>query len=481
MIKHPGRDSGVFLREMAMTREDEAVLIDSHAHIHGNEFRDDIEQILQRAADAGVKKIITVGADLESSVAAVELAARYGNIFCAVGVHPHDAAGVSDETFTNIADMTKSNGKVVAIGEVGLDFYRDRSPRDIQESVFRRFIGMARELNLPLIIHDRDAHERVMTILREEKGGEVGGVLHCFSGDLAMARECIDMGFYISIPGTVTYANNHLLHAVVRGVKIEHLLVETDCPYLSPIPHRGKRNEPSFVSLTAAKVAELKGLSFTDVARITTLNCERLFRIASSDQSAKIAYRIRNSLYLNITNRCSNRCTFCAKFDDFTVKGHFLRLDREPSVSEVMQAIDSESACDEVVFCGYGEPLIRLDLVKEVAIELKRRGLRTRVNTDGQANLVHGRNILPELAGLIDSISVSLNAADAATYVRLCNTPFGEAGFQAVCEFLRDAKKYIPQVTASAVTVPGLDVAAVKQLAIILGVDFREREYAEVG
>lgn len=463
-----------------MNRE-EMELVDSHAHIHGKEFSEDFDLMMKRAETAGVKTIITVGADLESSIAAVKLAERYENIYCAVGVHPHDAAGVDENSYRQIAELPVRSSKVVAIGEIGLDFYRDRSPRDLQEKVFRRFIGMARELSLPLIIHDRDAHERVMAILREEHAETVGGVLHCFSGDLKMARECIDMGFYISIPGTVTYPNNHMLHEVVRGVKIEHLLVETDCPYLSPIPYRGKRNEPSHVSLTAGKVAELKGLTLADVARITTLNSERLFRTGKSDQSAKIAYRIRNSLYLNITNRCSNHCTFCAKFDDFTVKGHYLQLDREPSVSEVLAAVASVSDCDEVVFCGYGEPLLRLDLIVKVAAELKGRGLRTRINTDGQANLVHGRNILPELTGLIDSISVSLNAADPATYVRLCNTPFGEAGFQAVCDFLREAKKHIPQVTASAVSVPGLDINAVKRLAESLGAAFREREYSEVG
>jgi TatD DNase family protein len=190
---------------------------------------------------------------------------------------------------------------------------------------------------------------------------------------------------------------------------------------------------------------------------------------------------IRNSLYLNITNRCSNRCTFCPKFDDFIVKGHELKLSHEPDFAEVMAAIDTKSDFSEVVFCGYGEPLVRLDLVKEVAAELKRRGLKVRINTDGQANLVHGRNILPELAGLVDVISVSLNAADPETYQRLCNTPFGADGFHGVCEFLREAGQHIPKVVASAVTVPGLDVDRVRALAEELGVEFREREYAEVG
>ncbi len=455
-------------------------LVDTHAHIYGHDFLADFDAMLQRAKDAGVGHIVVVGADIESSIAACELADRHDTMSCVVGIHPHDAGRVTERCYELIRTLAGDNPKVRAIGEIGLDFYRDRSPREDQERVFRRFIGLARELSLPLVIHDRDAHDRVMTILREERAGEVGGVLHCFSGDLAMARECVEMGFYLSIPGTVTFPNNEALREVVRGVKIEHLLLETDAPYLAPVPFRGKLNEPAHVALTARKVAEVKGLSLEDVARITTLNARRLFRLPG-EQAARIAYRIRDSLYLNITNRCSNRCSFCAKFDDFTVKGHFLQLDHEPDAVEVLAAVGEHSGYDEVVFCGYGEPLIRLELVKEVARALKEEGRRIRINTDGQANLVHGRNILPELAGIVDSVSVSLNAADGATYARLCNTPFGDGGFRGVCDFLTQAKQYIPEVIASAVTVPGLDVAAVRTLAQSLRVTFREREYAEVG
>jgi TatD DNase family protein len=228
-------------------------------------------------------------------------------------------------------------------------------------------------------------------------------------------------------------------------------------------------------------VAELKALTLEDVGRITSLNAKRLFGIGEKDQAARIAYRIRNSLYLNITNRCSNRCSFCAKFEDFTVKGHYLQLDHEPNADEVMAAIGNPGPVDEVVFCGYGEPMLRLDLIKDIAARLKQKGLRIRINTDGQANLVYGRNILPELAGLVDCISVSLNASDAETYARLCNTPFGKDGFDGICRFLSEATKHIPKVVASAVTVPGIDIAAVRRLAESLGVEFREREYAEVG
>ncbi|MSN25854.1 MAG: YchF/TatD family DNA exonuclease [Geobacter sp.] len=460
-------------------QESKTVLIDSHAHIYYRDYAADFEEMLARASDAGVAAMLVVGTDLESSRESVELAEKYPQLYASVGIHPHDAGRVTEKCYDVIRELAQASPKVVAIGEIGLDFYRDRSPRDVQEVVFQRFLQMASELEMPVIIHDRDAHDRVMTILQEKKVRR--GVLHCFSGDAAMAAQAIAMGFYISIPGTITYSSNEALREVVRAVSIDRMLVETDCPYLTPVPFRGKRNEPAYVRIAAEKVAEVKGLTLDDVARITTKNVRDLFGIRLWDQSTKIAYRIRNSLYLNITNRCSNRCSFCAKFDDFTVKGHNLLLDGEPSYDEIMTAIGKPDGIDEVVFCGYGEPLIRLELVKQVAAELKRLGYAIRINTDGQANLVHGRNILPELKGLVDSISVSLNAPDAASYNLLCNTPFGRSGFEGVCDFIREAKESIPQVVASAVTVPGTDIDACRRLAESLGAEFRVREYAEVG
>lgn len=455
------------------------VLIDSHAHIYFQDYATDFDDMLKRAEDAGISAILVVGTDLESSRESVELAEKYPQLYAAAGIHPHDAGTVTDACYDVIRSLAVSSRKVVAIGEIGLDFYRDRAPRDLQELVFRRMLRMAAELDKPVIIHDRDAHDRVMTILREETVRK--GVLHCFSGDADMASEASALGFHISIPGTITYPANHSLRDVVRSVSIDRMLVETDCPYLTPVPYRGKRNEPSYVRLTAETVAEVKGLTLADVARITTKNAGDLFGINLWDQSTKIAYRIRNSLYLNITNRCSNRCSFCPKFDDFTVKGHNLMLDSEPSFEEVMAAVGQPEGIDEVVFCGFGEPLIRLDLVKQVAGELKRRGYRIRINTDGQANMVHGRDILPELAGLVDSMSVSLNASDAETYNRLCNSPFGEIGFDGVCEFIRAAASRVPQVIASAVTVPGINIEECRTLAESLGAEFRAREFTEVG
>jgi len=456
-------------------------LIDTHAHLDHEQFDKDRAAVIVRARENGISHMLSVGCDLASSRANVALSESQPNIFAAVGIHPHDAGQADEAGIAELKAMIANSQKIVAVGEIGLDFYRDRSPRDVQRLAFRRQIALARETGLPIIVHDRDAHEEVLQILKEENASEIGGVLHCFSGDTAMAKACLELGFFLSFPGTITYPKNAPARDVVRSIPIDHLLVETDCPYLAPQAFRGRRNEPAHVRHTAEMVAEIKGLTIEDVARITSLNAFKLFGIGSIDQTAKIAYRIRNSLYLNITNRCTNACTFCAKFKDFTVKGHRLKLDHEPSFAEVIQAIGNPASFSEVVFCGYGEPLLRLDLIKQVAAWLREQGVKVRINTDGQANLAHGRNVLPELAGLVDAVSVSLNAPDAQTYQRICRSGFGVAGYQAVKDFLREAPRYIPSVTATAVTLPGIDMSACRQVAETLGVEFREREYNEVG
>lgn len=200
---------------------------------------------------------------------------------------------------------------------------------------------------------------------------------------------------------------------------------------------------------------------------------------SSAVSESEIAYRIGNSLYLNITNRCSNHCTFCPKFTDLSLKGHNLGLDTEPTPAEVLLAMGEPEGIDEIVFCGFGEPLLRVDAVLLIARELKQRGYRIRINTDGQADLVHGRSVVTELVDLVDCISVSLNAADAPTYQKICNSPYGDAGFDGVCTFISEAVRQIPRVVVSAVTVPGVDIDACRALALKLGAEFRVREYQE--
>ncbi len=458
---------------------------DTHAHLDDPRFDPDRAEVIRRALDAGVRSIITVGcwSGAKGFSPVIDVVKGNPSVHCALGIHPHDAKDVADDgPYELIRRLASDPGnRVAAIGETGLDYHYDNSPRDVQRTVFTRQVRLARELNLPLIIHSREADKDTLEILKSEGAQETGGVFHYFSGDPRMAKEALDMGFYLSFTGVVTYPKAEGAREAVRSVPIERMLIETDCPYLPPAPHRGKRNEPAFLPLTAAAVAGVKGLSVEDVARITTRNAGDLFGLGGREE-IRIAYPIRNSLYLNVTNRCTNYCTFCAKFKSYTVKGHYLRLKDEPDFQEVIAAIGPDpEKYDEVVFCGFGEPLIRLDIVKQVGMHLKRRGCRIRIDTDGLANLVHKRNVLPELM-FVDCISVSLNAPDSETYQRLIKTPFGDGAYPAILYFLKEAKKYIPKVVASIVAVPGLDVEACRKVAEEdIGVGFRVREYNVVG
>ena len=252
------------------------MLIDTHAHIQMTEFDADREETLSRARVAGIELMVTVGYHLEASRLAVEAAGRYPEVFASVGIHPHDARHYDEKTEQALRELAGSP-KVVAIGEAGLDFFRDRSPRPAQIEAFRRQIHLAKERGLPLIVHDREAHQETMQILREEQAEVV--VLHCFSGDLAMAEEAWARGYYTSIAGPVTYPKNEALREVVRRARPDRLVLETDCPYLPPQAFRGKRNEPAHLLKTAHEVADLLGVSLDELGRLTTENARRLFRV----------------------------------------------------------------------------------------------------------------------------------------------------------------------------------------------------------
>jgi len=456
------------------------VYFDSHAHLDLEPLCDAEGEVVRRAREAGVTRIVTIGIDPESSEKAIAIAHRHAGVYAAVGLHPHDASASSEPLLARLEELSRCD-KVVGIGETGLDFYRDRSPREAQRAAFREQIRLARRRNLPIIVHDRDAHDEILSILAEENAADVGGIIHCFSGDYEMARRAIGMNFLISIPGAITYKGSGTQVEAVRRIPLEKLLIETDCPFLAPLPYRGKTNEPAYVPLVAKKIGEIKGVAGEDVGRVTILSALRIFRIPAEEE-VRVSYKIRNSLYLNITNRCTNTCTFCAKRDDYYVKGHYLKLPGEPSVEEVVAEVGDPTEYDEIVFCGFGEPFLRLADVKAIAKALKGKGAKIRINTDGLANLVHGRNVLPELSGLVDALSVSLNAPDAGTYARICPNRYGAASFPALLDFLREAPRHIPSVVATAVDLPGLDPDAVRRLAeSIEGVTFRLRPFAEVG
>ncbi len=458
-------------------------LIDTHAHLTFPQFTEDCAQVLARAWAAGLECIVVVGAGegLAGNARAIELAESDDRLVATAGVHPHDAAALKGNWRDELAALA-CNPKVAAIGEIGLDFYHRHSEPAVQERVFREQLALARELGKPVVLHSREASDALWKIFDAEGAPEAGLVFHCFSGTVEEARRAVERGWYLSIPGIVTFKKATGLQEVVAATPLERLLLETDCPYLAPEPHRGGRNEPAYVVEVARAIARLKGLALEDVARVTTLNAKRAFGLPGAELEPRIAYRIRDALYLNITNRCNLACRFCPKFTDFEVKGYYLRLHKEPDVEQIFQAVGQPEDYDEVVFCGYGEPTLRLEVVRVIAKRMKERGAKkVRLNTDGLANLVYGRNVLPELAGLIDAVSVSMNAADAQLYAQTCPSRFGEQAYPAVLDFIREAKKHIPEVIASVVAVPGLDLDACRARARELGVPLRIREYMNVG
>ncbi len=251
------------------------MLFDSHAHIGDKQFENDREDVIRRAEENGVTHILNVGYDLEASRASVKLAEGHGKVYAAVGIHPHDAASVTDNTLEEIRRLARHE-KVVALGEMGLDYYRNLSPKAKQHQVFREQIRLAKELKLPIIVHDRDAHQDTIDILKEEGANAVGGILHCFSGSWAMAKQCLQLGFYISLAGPVTFKNARRPQEIAKLIDINRLLVETDCPYLAPEPKRGKRNEPAYVKYVAEKIAELRRDSFEELAFITFNNTKKI-------------------------------------------------------------------------------------------------------------------------------------------------------------------------------------------------------------
>jgi len=453
---------------------------DSHCHLNDPAFDEDRDEIIRKVKDSGMVYLLNVGYDLATSRFAVELADKYEFMYASVGIHPHNAALVDDDVLAELARIAEYP-KVLAIGETGLDFYRDRSPRDAQEKSFRAHLKLAREANKPVIIHCREDMEQCLSILEEENVGETRGVMHCFSGDAEDVRRCVELGLYVSFAGNITYPKAEDLREALAAAPGHRILVETDSPYLSPQKKRGKRNDPANLWFVIDQAAETRGVTREDMERVAVTNFEELFGVGP-EREGEIAYKIRNSLYLNVTTSCTNQCHFCARYYSDTVQGHNLRIKKDPTAEEMIKAIDDPTRYYEIVFCGYGEPTLRLDNVKAVARVVKEKGGKTRLNTNGHGSYIAGRDITPELAGLIDHVSVSLNASDAGTYNAICN-PQIPGAYEKVLEFIRSAKKHVPKVTASIVAILGkVDVEACRRLAEDeLGVNFRVREYDLVG
>lgn len=255
------------------------MLFDTHVHLNADQFGDDLDEVLTRALEAGVTNMVVVGFDEKTINRALELIERYEELYAAVGWHPVDAVDMTDEHLAWLEELS-SHPKVVALGEMGLDYHWDKSPKDVQKEVFRKQIRLAKKVKLPIIIHNREADQDIVDLLKEEEAGEVGGIMHCFGGSVEIARQCLDMNFYISLGGPVTFKNARRPKEVAQAVPLDRLLIETDCPYLAPHPYRGKRNEPAYVKLVAEQIASLREMSYEALSTATRENAKKLFGIS---------------------------------------------------------------------------------------------------------------------------------------------------------------------------------------------------------
>lgn len=455
------------------------MMIDTHCHLDFKDFDSDRDSVIDRAERCDVGRIINIGSSVEGSRRSIELARKYDILYASLGVHPHEAKTVTDDVIAEFRRLAKEK-KVVAIGEVGLDYYRNLSPKNKQVETFKRFIRLAGELSLPLVIHARESNREVLDILKNEVKDKVSGVMHCFSGDKKILKRCLDLGLYISFTCNLTFKNAKDLREAARDVPVERLLLETDAPFLAPQEFRGKRNESSYLTYLVDEWARILNLSREDITRITTHNANELFKLGLED-AARIVYEIRDSLYLNITNRCTNSCDFCIRTETPFVKGHNLRLDREPTAEEILRAIGNPARYKEIVFCGYGEPTTRLDALKAISKEVRGKGLKVRVVTSGHGDLINGRPIVKELVGLVDRVSVSLNADTESKYINICKPEFGPGTYKHVLSFIKDCVVNKIETEVTCLDLPGVDIKECERIAKNLGANFRLRRLGVTG
>ena len=451
------------------------MFIDTHAHLFYPNYNDDVGEVINRAKNSGIDFIIVPGTDTASSSQAVDLADKYDFIYAAVGIHPHDTKEWDSSLLEEIEQLAVHQ-KVVAIGEIGLDYYYDFSPKEKQIHAFEEQINLALKLELPIIVHNREANEDVMRIIRSYQGSGLKAQFHCFAGSAIDARELVEMHHYISFTGNITFKKADTLRKILSSIQIDNLLLETDSPFMTPVPHRGQRNEPAYINLVAEKIAEVQNLTINDVANATSLNAFKLFGIGNMP-GLTYTYKIRNSLYINVTNRCNADCVFCKRKGDATVKGYSLKMSKsqEPPAKTYIKEIGNPKDFDEIVFCGFGEPTIRWDVVKEVARYVKANGGKTRLDTDGHGNVINKRDITPELKGLVDVVSISLNSVDKEQYAKLMKVD--PQLYEEMINFAKKAKQYC-NVIMTVVDYNTVDVKSAKKFVEDeIGVTFRERPY----
>lgn len=452
--------------------------IDTHCHLDHPDFDVDLSAVWEDAQRQGVHYAIIPATNYASFEKAARIAGQYPGLWAAAGLHPHEASRAKTE-LPLIRKMLEQ-GAAIAVGETGLDYHYKYSTPEEQQAAFRHQIELALEFHLPLIIHVREAWEDARATLERYDLSSSKIVFHAFSGDEDDAQWVLEHGGFIGIGGVVTFARAERLTAIVRTFPRERILLETDAPYLTPEPYRGRRNLPAYVGLVAERLATLWGVPVAEVRAQTSLTARQVFGLPRGGKGQAV-YRLKDSLYINMTNRCPNRCTFCLCCGLSGIGGAELWLDLEPTVDEVLAVFDAESRINqptEVVFCGFGEPAARWRDVYRVGKALRLRGMKLRLDSNGLGNLLNGRDITPEVAEVMDAVSVSLNAPDAATYHRTCHPRFPDA-FAAVVDFIKScvAHGIVTTATAVAGVIDDEAMMATGDLAQSLGAGFRKRNW----
>jgi TatD DNase family protein len=452
------------------------MFVDTHAHLFYENFKDDLEEVLKRAKENGVDYILIPSTDLKTAEQTLKLCDRYDFLYAAVGVHPHDTKDWDNSLLIKIEELTK-HPKVVAIGEIGLDYYYDFSPKTQQINAFKAQIDLAQKLELPIIVHNRDSDKDMMDIISSYCSTGLKAQFHCFNGSLQDAIEYMKMNHFISFTGNITFKKSDELRSILKNIDLNHLLLETDSPFMTPVPHRGKRNEPANVKLVAEKIAEIHNLAIEDVARITSLNAFRMFGIGKVPKTS-FTYKLGNALYINVTNRCNADCVFCRRKEDPFLSGYNLGMKKseEPPAEVYIKEIGDPKQYDEIVFCGYGEPTIRWNVVKEVAKYVKAQGGRTRLNTNGHGNFINRRDITPEMKGLIDVVSISFNSFNPKQYSEIMRVD--ELHFYEMLDFAKKCKPYVQKVVMTVVDFDEVEIEkARKVVEEEIGAEFRVRHY----
>jgi len=411
------------------------------------------------------------GTSLESSIRAAELSRSHSGVYAAAGVHPNELNTETPDCTDYITEILLNPG-VVAVGETGLDLYHDRIPLERQLECFRKHIIMAEAFGLTLIVHSRNAEREVLDTLPESLSVPV--IMHCYTGPDDIAMEAASRGYYIGFAGPVTFRRNSRLRDLAGSLPVERILIETDSPYLSPEPVRGRRNEPSNVRFIADTISKIWDRNYEDTTEILFRNSLKALQLSNARRT-DLAYRLFGNIYMNITGKCNNNCRFCIKNITDGIEGYYLKHHEEPG-RERLEAIIGLLKPDmgnELVFCGFGEPTMRPELLRNLAEKASEKGFSVRLDTNGTCLERLSFEETAELLVPFDSVSVSLNASSREEYNRICR-PEEATAWDSMMNFIELARK-TASLRLTAVRYPGLDMGSVMELAESLNLPFRAR------